>query len=401
MPKKSTSTDTSTKAKTTPAVRVAVTQKRRGVLVGGGGLIGGALTHYFKKKSSEGLEILAPNSKRLSLRVNADIKQYFQEFRPDFIINTAIAAIDSDPQLAFETNYLGSINLAKVALALGIPYIHFSSAATLPTAENLTEESHLPLSVNLSNYAKSKLMTDLTLEHMRQQEGLDYTTVRLAVVYGKHDHKIQGFHRMLFSIVDQDMPVMITKRGVFHSYSNTKKIAPFVHYTLDHRDEFSGQTYNFVDREPVELAHLILTIKAYLELKTPREIYIPCGMARVGKFFVKWILRRLSHIGVEAKMPAEIMFLDNLYKTQPLSSAKLINSSYGDPPGGTTILTELPELIEYYITRWEHLNLITPYNKEFFDPKHRGGKFIHSPQALLESLHKQKFKPSQDFDNLL
>ncbi len=100
----------------------------------------------------------------------------------------------------------------------------------MPVGENLAEEQLQPLSANMSNYAKSKLMTELTLRHMHETLGLDYTNIRLAVVYGKHDHKIQGFHRLLFSIADQAMPVLLTRRGVKHSYTHSKKIPPFVHH---------------------------------------------------------------------------------------------------------------------------------------------------------------------------
>ena len=85
--------------------------KKTGVLIGGSGLIGGSLTHYFKSQAAAGYEILAPSSKKLSIREPGDISLYFRKYRPDFIINAAIAAIDSDPQLAFETNFLGSIRL--------------------------------------------------------------------------------------------------------------------------------------------------------------------------------------------------------------------------------------------------------------------------------------------------
>jgi hypothetical protein len=100
-----------------PAKYVDVSHKKFGVLIGGSGLIGGALMYYFKTKAPEGYEILSPNSKKLSLREPEDIKQYFKRYRPDFIVNSAIAAIDSDGQLSYEINYLGSINLAKVAMA--------------------------------------------------------------------------------------------------------------------------------------------------------------------------------------------------------------------------------------------------------------------------------------------
>jgi nucleoside-diphosphate-sugar epimerase len=76
----------------------------------------------------------------------------------------------------------------------------------------------------MTNYAKSKLMAEKTLQHLHETRGLDYTIIKLGVVYGKHDHKIQGFHRMLFTIAKQAMLFMLTTRGAMHSYTSTKRI---------------------------------------------------------------------------------------------------------------------------------------------------------------------------------
>jgi len=61
-----------------PSGKSAITSKRLGVLIGGSGLIGGALTHFYKKTSQD-TEVLAPSSKKLSLRVLDDIKQYCRD----------------------------------------------------------------------------------------------------------------------------------------------------------------------------------------------------------------------------------------------------------------------------------------------------------------------------------
>jgi nucleoside-diphosphate-sugar epimerase len=375
--------------------------KKIGLLLGGSGLIGGAITHYFKTQAGQEIEILAPNSKKLSLRVPHDIKQYLKKIKPDFIINAAIAAIDSGPLIAMEINYIAAINLAKAAIKLKIPYIHISSSATMPPGTDLTEDRLLPLHAGQSNYPKSKLMAELTLKHLGEAEGLDYTIIRLAVVYGKHDHKIQGFHRLFFSIVDQAIPFMLTKRGVSHSYSNTKKLPPFIHYILKNRDEFSGQTYNFVDPEPVELARIILTIKSYLQLSLPKEIYVPYPLAIIGKSWIKWITRKLSIISIEARMPAELMFLENFYESQTLSSEKLAASSYGLVDRETTVFTELPQMIEYYLTRWEHLNLIEPYNESFYLPKTYANDFINVPRSMVEQVHAPSTEILTDFSDLV
>jgi dTDP-4-dehydrorhamnose reductase len=373
--------------------------KRFGVIIGGSGLIGGGIDYFFKKKM--GYDILAPNSKKLSIRDPKDIESYFKSYRPDFIVNSAIASLDSDPKLSFEINYLGSINLAKVAAALGIPYIFISSAAVLPDGVNLSEEVHLPLSAGLGNYAKSKLMSELTLQHLKEAEGLDYTIVRLGIVYGRHDHKIQGFHRLLFSVADQSMPLLFTKKGICHSYTNARKIPYFVRHIIGNRQEFGGATYHFIDPEPVALDRLILTIRDILGLKRPRAIYLPLAVAQFGARCIQHLLKLLVKFGIDARLPRELMFLSQFYQTQILSSQKLQNSSFVDPFPEQTVYRQLPELIEYYLTRWEQLNLISPfYNKEFFDPQHLAEEFLHNPENLLTDIHQKRIEPFQEFTDI-
>ena len=219
--------------------------RRIGVMFGGSGLVGGTIVNYFKTKRPGIVDMRAPSSKKVSLRDCQDIRDYLMYLKPDFVINTAIANIDADSQLTFEVNYIGTLNIARAVAALKIPYIHFSSAATLPPGKNLQEEDLVPITARLSNYAKSKLMTEKTLKYMAENEGLDYSCIKLAVVYGSHDHKIQGFQRLLFSIADESMPFMFTKKNIIHSYSNSRKLPYLVHHMLDNRDEFSGQTYHF------------------------------------------------------------------------------------------------------------------------------------------------------------
>jgi nucleoside-diphosphate-sugar epimerase len=381
--------------------------KMRGLVVGGSGLIGGYLLHYFKTKTPE-IDVRAPNSKKLSLRELDDIIDYFKRQKPDFVVNCAITAIRSDALLSYEVNYQGSINLARAALALDIPYIHISSAATLPPGENLSEDDHLPLEASLSNYAKSKLMTEMTLKHMHEKYGLKYTLIRMAIVYGAHDHKIQGINRLMFNIVDRAMPFMLTKKkGVLHSYSNASKVPYFIHHILKNREEFLGQHYHFVDPEPVELAKVILTIKSYMNLKTPREIYIPYQVAKTGNEFMNWVIKLFNRIGYKAHVPAEMIFLENFYKTQTLSCEKLKNSSFIDPNPQATIFTELPSLIKYYLARWEHLNLFSSFSSKNFSITHPELKkvdpakelaevFMHSPRKLLDSIHKDGIAPLEE-----
>jgi len=380
------------------STRVDITTKKLGVLLGGSGMIGGALTHYFKYNSPENVEVLSPTSKKLSLREPKDVEQYFEKYQPDFIINCAIAPLDSDAEMAYETNYLGSIRLAKMALALKIPFIHLSSTATMRMEKNISEEATESLHPKMPNYTKSKLMTEITLAHMHETQGLDYTVIRLGVVYGKHDHKIQGFQRLLFSIADQSMPYIMSRPGIFHSYTHSKKVPPFMNHILENREEFTGQTYNFVDKEPVELVALIKTIKEQLGARLPRNIYVPYSLAKTGRSLVQWFVRRLGGIGVEIRLPAELMFMRKFYKSQTLLTEKVEQSSYEDPAPDVTIYTELPAMLDYYLTRWHHFNQLSSDRTEIYDPHKPIDRFKESPQDLLDSVHQNIFLPYDEFD---
>jgi len=374
-------------------------ERRIGVIFGGSGLIGGTIVNYFKIKKPGLVDMRAPSSKKVSLRDCQDIREYLLSVRPDFVINTAIANIDAESQLAFEVNYVGALNIARATAALKIPYIYFSSAATLPPGTNLREDQLVPMTSNLSNYAKSKLMAEKTLQYMAENEGLDYSCIKLSVVYGSHDHKIQGFQRLLFSIADESMPFLFTKKHILHSYSNSRKLPYLIHHMLDNRDEFSGNTYNFVDREPVELADLILKIKSDLMLKSPRELYVPYSIASTGKKSVKVILRMLTKIGLKATLPPELMFLNAFYRTQTLSGKKLEESSFIDPMPNETVYSRLPEMLMYYLTRWSQQNLITTFDEKLKFDSSIKDDFKNNPQALLDAIHQDATAPFAELEH--
>lgn len=356
------------------------------VLIGGSGLIGGTLMHHFKNLSREGVRVLSPNSKELSLRVPDDIRRYFESVKPDAIVNCAIAAIDSDPQLTFEVSSLGAVYLGRVARELNVPYVHFSSGAVLRAGTDLDEDARLPLAPDLPNYAKGKLLAELALERLHRTLGLDVTIIRLGIVYGAHDHKIQGFHHLLFSLVDQSMPFLLTRRGCVHSYTNASKLPAFVSHVLDHRAEFSGRILHFVDPEPVPLDRLILTIRSLLGTRTPRAFYVPEAMARFLAAALTRAMRLFTRIGIEARPPAELVFLKNFYESQVLSSDKLRHSSFVDERPEATIFTELPGLIDYYERRWERLRLIEPRRRAPAEPESRAELFAHRPERALAAL---------------
>jgi len=99
-----------------------------------------------------------------------------------------------------------------------------------------------------------------------------------------------------------------------------------------------------------------------------------------------------------AEMVAEIMFIESFYQSQTLSVQKLKESSYTDPYPERDIFALIPDLIQYYVTRWEQMNLIPPINKCFFDPEKLADDFLAEPQRLLSSILDKKIDPFSNFE---
>jgi hypothetical protein len=148
----------------------------------------------------------------------------------------------------------------------------------------------------------------------------------------------------------------------------------------------------------VELVALIKAIKAYLDVKSPREIYVPYPLARAGQTFIMWLIKRLGRVGVEIRLPAELQFMKSFYETQTMSMEKLENSSYRDLEPEATVFTELTSIIYYYLIRWKHLNRITTFKEEIQDSSKPAGEFLDSPETLLESINKYSHKPLDDYE---
>ena len=192
------------------------------------------------------------------------------------------------------------------------------------------------------------------------------------------------------------MPVLFTKKNTLHSYTNARKLPYFIHHMLENRSEFSNKTYHFVDRNPVDLATLILTIKSYLHLNQPKEIYVPYWLANGGKKSLDILLRIFRRIGLKATLPPELMFMDSFYKPQTLSTKRLAESSFIDPMSEETIFTRLPELVTYYLSRWSHENLISTYNKNMEIKKPVEQYFQNNPQKLIDDMHARGIGPFSD-----
>jgi len=136
----------------------------RVILFGGSGILGAEVLHIL---NNENIEYVAPKSSELDIRKRIKVFEFFNDFRPTWVINCA-AWTDVDGaedffNTACEINETGVENIAVAAASIGCKVIHIS------TDYVFDGESEIPYGedsqVNpLNKYGESKLKGETALQ---------------------------------------------------------------------------------------------------------------------------------------------------------------------------------------------------------------------------------------------
>lgn len=130
------------------------------LITGGSGKLGTALKKVFKKG-------LFPTKSELDITNNLNVKKYFDKMSPDIIIHTAAIAnvklCEADKKLAWNTNYLGTLNLIKASKNLKRqPYfIYVSTACVFDGVNAPFSEDDIPNPKNF--YSLTKLLSEVSV----------------------------------------------------------------------------------------------------------------------------------------------------------------------------------------------------------------------------------------------
>ncbi|MBX5468886.1 MAG: SDR family NAD(P)-dependent oxidoreductase [Thermoleophilaceae bacterium] len=183
---------------------------RRVLVTGAGGFIGGhlavelarlgarvrALLHYNSRGDRGTLEWFDPEAVR-------EIEVVFGDLRDAESVRQACAGTDMvfhlgaliaipysylNPRSFFETNVIGSLNVAQAALAEGARVVHASTSEVYGTAQTIPISEDHPLETQ-SPYAASKLGADKLMDSFHRSYELPVTVVRPFNTYGPHQSR--------------------------------------------------------------------------------------------------------------------------------------------------------------------------------------------------------------------
>ena len=159
------------------------------LITGNKGFVGSETERYFKQQGLEviGYDLMSGND----IRSHSYLRNYCINNNVDRILHLAAIArfseADDDPKLAFETNVLGTKNIALVSGELSIPVVYASTGSVyMPITQTPPITEKFKANGN-SVYACTKYLGELYIK----EHSSTYIILRYSHLYGK-DKRYHG-----------------------------------------------------------------------------------------------------------------------------------------------------------------------------------------------------------------
>ena len=182
-----------------------VPRDARVYIAGHGGLVGSALWRHFESVGFTNL--VGRRSKELDLRDRESVRAFFDEVRPDYVIDAAakvggIFANSTYPAEFLSDNLRIQTNLLDSAQEFGVErFLFLGSSCIYPkfAPQPIREDSLLtgPLEETNDAYAIAKISGVMQVQAIRRQYGRSYISAMPTNLYGPGDNfEIPGAHVM-------------------------------------------------------------------------------------------------------------------------------------------------------------------------------------------------------------
>lgn len=162
------------------------------LLTGSKGQLGNQILNMLKKGSSElgtispcykEVQILALDVDKLDITNYQCVKECFEEFKPDIVINSAaytnVDACEANQDLAFKINALGPRNLALACRDIGAKLVHISTDYVFE-GNGVSPYKEYDITNPVSVYGKTKLLGEDYIREFASK----YFIIRTAWLYG-------------------------------------------------------------------------------------------------------------------------------------------------------------------------------------------------------------------------
>ncbi len=235
--------------------------------------------YYDVKMKFLRLKILKNNKnftfKKADITNKNSIEQIVKHFLPNVIINLAaragVRASILNPNIYFETNTIGTLNLLESAKKYKVEKVIFSSTSSLYAGQKMPFIESLPVNQPISPYAASKKSAEVTCYAYHYLYGIDITILRYFTVYGPWGRPDLSIFRFIKQI-DEGKKIIVYGDG--SQSRDFTYISDISKGTFLAKKKLGFEIINFGSDEPHKLNEAISIIENLLGKKA-KIIYKP------------------------------------------------------------------------------------------------------------------------------
>lgn len=240
------------------------------------GMVGSAICRNLESKTFE--NIIGQSSKDLDLRSQKDCDRFFDEMRPEVVIDAAarvggILANNNYPYQFLMDNMQIQNNLLEAALKYDVKkFIFLGSSCIYPkmAPQPITEDSLLtaPLEPTNEAYALAKITGVKACEFIRRQFGKDFVSLMPTNLYGSRDnfdvetsHVLPAMIRKFHDAKIQGAPA-VTLWGTgapLREFLHVKDLAEAVYFALE--NTLPDYLYNVGSGSEISIKELATLVK--------------------------------------------------------------------------------------------------------------------------------------------
>jgi len=227
------------------------------------------------------------------IRDSAALAEVFSGSGFDVIVHLAARAgvrpSLSQPQLYFETNVTGTLNLLELARTHKVGQFVFASSSSvyginckMPFSED--DRIHQPI----SPYAATKAAGELLCHTYSHLHGIRTVGLRFFTVYGARQRPDLAIHKFA-KLINEDMPIQMFGDGTTRrDYTYIDDIMQGVRASIDY-DSSIHEIFNLGESQTTELRELISTLenslgkKAVIDRQPMQPGDVPCTFADITK----------------------------------------------------------------------------------------------------------------------
>jgi dTDP-4-dehydrorhamnose reductase len=183
---------------------------QRILVTGASGLLGSKLVaqarRYFNVVSTYRTESRFPNSVRMDITKESDVRRAFSSFKPNVVVHAAaetnVDRCEADKERAWRVNVGGTKNIADMSNVIGARMLYVSTDYVFSGEQGLYTERDAPNPVN--HYGTTKLEGERYVTRTCRE----YTIARTSVLYGQHPSK-SNFAKWVITALEESEPISV------------------------------------------------------------------------------------------------------------------------------------------------------------------------------------------------